>query len=113
MSSKNNQNLINDKSIAQKEFEANRLEEIAINNIKLIHADRFNFTVEQNSFKGYFGTLKYALRRFYKLLHGKLSMRFEIFTNQYSNLKAYMPCSMIDIELIKKELQMEVEDEKA
>ena len=30
MSSKNNQNLINDKSIAQKEFEANRLKEIEL-----------------------------------------------------------------------------------
>lgn len=113
MSSGNNQNLVESKSIAQKEFEANSLKEITINGIKLIHADRYNFTVEQKSFKGYFGTLKYALRRFYKLMHGKSSIRFEEFSNQYINLKAYMPCHMIDIELIKKELQMEADDEKA
>jgi hypothetical protein len=104
MSSRNNQNLVESKSIAQKEFEANSLKEITINGIKLIHADRYNFTVEQNNSKGYFGTLRYALRRFYILLHGELTIKFENFADEYADVKASMPCSLIDIENIKIEL---------
>ena len=113
MSSRNNQNLVESKSIAQKEFELNRLKELTINGIKLIHADRFNFTVEQNNSKGYFGTLRYALRRFYNLLHGKLTIRFENFADEYADVKAHMPCSLIDVENIKRELLEGVTSEKA
>lgn len=113
MTVEKNKRLANSKSVAQKEFEANRLRELTINGIKLIHADRYNFTVEQNSNKGYFGTLKCAIKRFYKLLNGRLNIRFENFADEYSDVKPNMPCSLIDIRGIEKELLRGLENEEA
>lgn len=104
MSARINKNLLDNKYIVKKEFEANRLKELTLNNITLKHIDKHTFSIEKNSFKGYYGTLKYALRKFYKLLHGSLTIRFENYSDEYADVRASMPCKLIDIEEIKVEL---------
>jgi hypothetical protein len=107
---KKNNNLINGKCIAKEDFEANRLIDLTLNGITLNHADKLNFMVEQNNNRGYFGSLKYALRRFYILLHGKLTIRFENFANEYAEVKPSMPCKLIDIQNIRNELMKGVQE---
>lgn len=113
MSARINKKLLDVKFIAKKDFEVNSLREIKINDISLKHIDKSNFIIEQNSFKGYYGSLKYALRKFFVLLHGELSIRFETFADEYADVKASLPCKLIDIENIKYELLKGVSDEKA
>jgi len=108
-----NKRLTDGKSIAKKEFEANKLKELTIKGISLTHADKYNFIVEGNGSKGYFGILESALRRFFVLLNGELSIAFENFADEYKDVKPGMPCSLINIENIKQELLKGLENEKA
>ncbi|KAB7889732.1 hypothetical protein [Poseidonibacter ostreae] len=113
MTTNKNKRLTDSKYIAKKEFEANKLKELTIKGISLTHADKYNFIVEGNNSRGYFGILKAALRRFFVLLNGEISIAFENFADLYEDVKPSMPCNLIDIENIKKELLKGLNNEKA
>jgi len=113
LTAEKNKKLANGKSIVKKEFEANKLRELTINGISLTHADRYNFIVEGNGSKGYFGRLKAALRRFFILLNGELTIEFENFADEHADVKPDMPCSLIDIANIEGKLLKGKRNEKA
>lgn len=99
------------KELAKASFDANCLKELTLlmnsKSIVLSHPDLYNFTITINGHTTFYGRLSGALIKVYKHMNNKnLSKRFESFIQDsgYKNVLPSMPCSLIDISIIEKEV---------
>lgn len=106
---------------AKDKFSTNALKELTINRghkeIILSHPDEYNFVVTINDKTlSYFGTLGQAILKLYREYHNTIDLKRNdpkqysqriinfIEDTGYVDLKPSMPCSLIDIEEIKREV---------
>ncbi len=104
-------NLQAGKELAKVSFDANCLRELTIlhdsKTIVVSHPDIYNFSVNINGHTTYYGRLSGALIKAYNFFNkNKLSIRFETFIkdNGYKDITPEMPCKLIDIKNIRKEI---------
>jgi hypothetical protein len=101
------------KSKAKASFDANALRELAVKygnkTLILSHADTSNFKITyHDKDEGWFGTLGSAIRSMYIKIHGTNDYPMHLLTfienKGYDDVKPSMPCSLIDVEEIRKEV---------